>query len=90
VSFADELDISLSRDITERFKEKERSQGRHSDSELSVSFHLETSSLSVDFNIQVLASNNWPFGGQAVDYTVPTQIEGMYNRFNEFHGEVHK
>jgi cullin 1 len=44
----------------------------------------------VDFNIQVLASNNWPFGGQAVDYTVPTQVEGTYNRFNEFHGEVHK
>jgi hypothetical protein len=33
-SAADEVDISLSRDITERFKEKERSQGRHSDSEL--------------------------------------------------------
>jgi len=35
---ADEVDISLSRDITERFKEKERSQGRHSDSELNASF----------------------------------------------------
>jgi hypothetical protein len=37
-SVADEVDISLSRDITERFKEKERSQGRHSDSELNASF----------------------------------------------------
>jgi cullin 1 len=42
-SVADEVDISLSRDITERFKEKERSQGRHSDSELNVSYHLEKS-----------------------------------------------
>jgi hypothetical protein len=37
-SVADEVDISLSRDITERFKEKERSQGRHSDSELNAAF----------------------------------------------------
>jgi hypothetical protein len=42
-SVADEVDISLSRDITERFKEKERSQGRHSDSELNASFPPEKS-----------------------------------------------
>ena len=38
-AIADEKDISLSRDITERFKEKERSQGRYSDSKLSMFCH---------------------------------------------------
>jgi hypothetical protein len=42
-AIANESDISLSRDITERFKEKERSQGRHSDSELNASFPPEKS-----------------------------------------------
>ncbi|WVQ84971.1 hypothetical protein IAT38_007135 [Cryptococcus sp. DSM 104549] len=68
-------DVELSRDLTERFKEKERAKGNASE---------------IDFNCLVLGSNCWPLQPQQTDYAVPREIQATYDRFVAFHNEVHQ
>ncbi|KAL1405840.1 ubiquitin ligase (cullin) of SCF [Vanrija albida] len=67
-------DVSVGRDVTERFKEKERRDG-HSDD--------------IDFSIMVLGTNFWPLAPTASDYAVPRQLEPVYERFTKFYNDVH-
>ncbi|RSH90827.1 hypothetical protein EHS25_010002 [Saitozyma podzolica] len=67
-------DVNIGRDITERFKNKERTMGVQSD---------------VEGTFMVLGTNFWPLAPQATDYSVPREILPTYERFVKFYGEAH-
>lgn len=67
-------DMNLSRDLTEKFKDKERSMGVQAD---------------IDFTAMVLGTNFWPTQPPATDYAVPREIDSTYHRFIKFHSDVH-
>ncbi|WVQ73430.1 hypothetical protein IAR50_003002 [Cryptococcus sp. DSM 104548] len=68
-------DVNLSRDLAERFREKEREQGVDS---------------GIDFHPLVLGSNCWPMTAAQTDFSVPREIKGTYDKFNAFHSEIHQ
>nr|KIR44787.1 Cullin 1 [Cryptococcus bacillisporus CA1280] len=68
-------DVNLSKDLMERFNEREREKGVASD---------------IDFQPLVLGSNSWPLHPQQTDFAIPREIQALYDRFNAFHGEVHQ
>ncbi|WWD18765.1 hypothetical protein CI109_103220 [Kwoniella shandongensis] len=68
-------DVNLSRDLAERFKEKERQQGISND---------------IDFQPLVLGTNFWPLAPQQTDFSIPREIQSTYDRFTSFHNEVHQ
>lgn len=67
-------DINVSRDVTEKFKEKERQNSQPDD---------------VDFSIMVLGTNFWPLAPQATDFSVPREVHGVYDRFTKYYNDVH-
>jgi len=67
-------DVNLSREVTEKFKEKERNSGQSDD---------------VDFSIMVLGTNFWPLAPQTTDFSVPREIQGVYDRFTKYYNDVH-
>ena len=83
--------MNLSRDLTEKFKDKERQNGPSSDGEFLVQRRLRVviDTLAVDFTVMVLGSNNWPIVPQPTDYAVPREIQGTYDRLSKFHSDVH-
>ncbi|WVF68727.1 hypothetical protein IAT40_003499 [Kwoniella sp. CBS 6097] len=68
-------DVNLSRDLSERFKEKERNQSVSAD---------------IDFQPLVLGTNFWPLAPQQTDFSIPREIQTTYDRFTAFHNEVHQ
>jgi len=42
----------------------------------------------IDFSIQVLSSGSWPFS-QSTPFSLPSELEKSYNRFNEYYTSVH-
>jgi cullin 1 len=67
-------DVNLSREVTEKFKEKERRDNQTDD---------------VDFSIMVLGTNFWPLAPQNTDFSVPREIQGVYDRFTKYYNDVH-
>ena len=37
----------------------------------------------------VLGTNFWPLNPAQTDYAVPREIQGSYERFTKYHGEMH-
>ncbi|WWC71074.1 uncharacterized protein I206_105027 [Kwoniella pini CBS 10737] len=68
-------DVNLSKDLNERFKEKERAQGVSAD---------------IDFQPLVLGTNFWPLVPPQTDFDIPREIRSTYDRFTAFHNEVHQ
>ena len=82
--------MNLSRDLTEKFKEKERSRASSSDSELGTVRSLSSPNRhSVDITAMVLGTNFWPIQPTQTGYAVPRQIQGTYEAFSKYHSEVH-
>jgi cullin 1 len=67
-------DVSVGRDLTEKFKEKERREGQGDD---------------LDFSIMVLGTTFWPLAPQQTDYSVPREIQRTHERFTKFYNDVH-
>ncbi|BEI85603.1 hypothetical protein CcaverHIS002_0510040 [Cutaneotrichosporon cavernicola] len=67
-------DVSVGRDLTEKFKEKERREGQGDD---------------LDFSIMVLGTTFWPLAPQQTDYAVPREIQRTHERFTKFYNDVH-
>jgi len=68
------LDVNVSKDLNEKFKSHiQRS---------------ETDSLNLDFSVQVLASNAWPFQ-QSATFALPTELEKCLQRFTTFYSAQH-
>ncbi|KAL7420574.1 ubiquitin ligase (cullin) of SCF [Cryptotrichosporon argae] len=67
-------DISVSRDVSERFKERERRDGLND---------------GVDFSVMVLGSNFWPLTPPKTDFAIPSQLQSKFKSFTTFYGEVH-
>jgi cullin 1 len=86
------IDVNIGRDITERFKNKERTMGVQSDGEALSSRLVRGVVLTrtVEGTFMVLGTNFWPLAPQATDYSVPREILPTYERFVKFYGEAHK
>ncbi|VDB91866.1 unnamed protein product [Peniophora sp. CBMAI 1063] len=67
-------DMSLSKDLTDSFKE--RMQQNHDDVDLS-------------FSIMVLGTNFWPITAPPGDYIVPTDLQATYDRFQKYYQTKH-
>ncbi|ORX37122.1 putative ubiquitin-protein ligase [Kockovaella imperatae] len=67
-------DMNLSRDLTEKFKEKERNRAASSD---------------IDFTAMILGANFWPIVPAPTNYAVPREIQSTYDAFTKYHSEVH-
>ena len=68
-------DMSLSKDLTESFKEK-----------MQVS-HPEDSDLT--FTVMVLGTNFWPLSAPSIDFIIPKDILPTYNRFSQYYQTKH-
>lgn len=67
-------DMSLSKDLTDQFKE--RMQQNHHDADL-------------NFGIMVLGTNFWPLNPPSHDFVIPAQILPTYNRFQKYYQSKH-
>ncbi|KAI0036500.1 Cullin-domain-containing protein [Vararia minispora EC-137] len=67
-------DMSLSKDLTDQFKE--RMQQNHDD-------------MDVNFSIMVLGTNFWPLNAPGNDFIVPTDIQPTYDRFQKYYQQKH-
>ena len=67
-------DMSLSKDITDAFKE--RMAQNHDD-------------MDITFTIMVLGTNFWPLLPSTHDFIIPTEILPTYDRFREFYQAKH-
>jgi len=63
------LDVSVSKDLNDNFKEK-------------------AENLDIDFSVQVLASNAWPFQ-QSATFALPSELEKSLQRFTAFYSARH-
>lgn len=70
-------DIGLSRDLNEKFR-----------SHLDQTRTSTSSKNDMDFTIQVLSSGSWPFT-QTFNFPLPSELEGSFNRFNNFYSGLH-
>ena len=68
--------MSLSKDLTDQFKE--RMQTTHDPSELDVTF-----------SVMVLGTNFWPLNAPTNEYTIPREIQPTYDRFTRYYGDKH-
>ncbi|KAL5501399.1 CDC53_2 [Sanghuangporus vaninii] len=68
-------DMSLSKDLTDSFKEK------------MVVSHPEDSDLT--FTIQVLGTNVWPLKSIDMNFVIPKEILPTYNRFQQYYQQKH-
>jgi len=67
-------DMSLSKDLTDQFKE--RMQQNHDD-------------MDVNFSIMVLGTNFWPLNAPNNDFIVPPEILPTYERFSKYYQTKH-
>ena len=68
--------MSLSKDLTDQFKE--RMQTTHDAAELEVTF-----------SVMVLGTNFWPLNAPTNEYTIPREIQSTYDRFTRYYGSKH-
>ena len=66
--------MSLSKDLTDQFKE--RMQQNHDD-------------MDINFSIMVLGTNFWPLNAPGNDFIVPTDIQPTYDRFQKYYQTKH-
>lgn len=82
--------MNLSRDLTEKYKEKERNRSDGgTDSQSRIARFRGGADHPVDFNVMVLGTNFWPMQAPPSKYNVPHEIKSVYDRFTKFHGDVH-
>lgn len=67
-------DMSLSKDLTDSFKE--RMQTNHDD-------------MDITFSIMVLGTNFWPLNPPTHDFLIPAEILPTYNRFQQYYQSKH-
>ncbi|KAH8104831.1 Cullin-domain-containing protein [Cristinia sonorae] len=67
-------DMSLSKDLTDQFKE--RMQQNHDDND-------------INFSIMVLGTNFWPLTAQGGDFVIPADILPVYDRFSKYYQQKH-
>ena len=67
-------DMSLSKDLTDQFKE--RMQQNHDD-------------MDITFSIMVLGTNFWPLNPPGHDFIIPTDILPVYDRFTKYYQQKH-
>ncbi|KZT27401.1 Cullin-domain-containing protein [Neolentinus lepideus HHB14362 ss-1] len=67
-------DMSLSKDLTDQFKE--RMQQNHDD-------------MDINFSIMVLGTNFWPLNPPAHGFNIPQEILPVYNRFQQYYQTKH-
>ncbi|TCD69043.1 hypothetical protein EIP91_009106 [Steccherinum ochraceum] len=67
-------DMSLSKDLTDQFKE--RMQQNHDDND-------------INFSIMVLGTNFWPLTSQGGDFIIPADILPVYDRFSKYYQQKH-
>ncbi|ORY31833.1 putative ubiquitin-protein ligase [Naematelia encephala] len=82
-------DVSLSRDLTERFKTKERNATHDTGGECYSPLSSIAEQWPVDFNAMILGTNFWPMNPPNTDYTVPREITGLHERFIKYHSDIH-
>jgi len=68
-------DMSLSKDLTDQFKE--RMQQNHDDNS------------DINFSIMVLGTNFWPLTAQGGDFVIPADILPVYDRFSKYYQQKH-
>jgi len=68
--------MSLSKDLTDQFKE--RMQTTH-----------DAADLEVTFSVMVLGTNFWPLSAPTNEYTIPREIQPTYDRFTRYYGAKH-
>ncbi|THH28821.1 hypothetical protein EUX98_g5373 [Antrodiella citrinella] len=68
-------DMSLSKDLTDQFKE--RMQQNHEDNS------------DINFSIMVLGTNFWPLTAQGGDFVIPADILPVYDRFSKYYQQKH-
>lgn len=67
--------MSLSKDLTDQFKE--RMQQNHDDNN------------DITFSIMVLGTNFWPLTAQGGDFVIPADILPVYDRFSKYYQQKH-
>jgi cullin 1 len=67
-------DMSLSKDLTDQFKE--RMQQNHDD-------------MDINFSIMVLGTNFWPLNPPGHDFVIPAEILPTYDRFQKYYQIKH-
>ncbi|KAF7982936.1 hypothetical protein HWV62_3733 [Athelia sp. TMB] len=67
-------DMSLSKDLTDQFKE--RMQQAHDD-------------MDINFSIMVLGTNFWPLSAPNNDFVIPAEIQSTYDRFQKYYQVKH-
>ncbi|KAH7913416.1 Cullin [Hygrophoropsis aurantiaca] len=67
-------DMSLSKDLTDQFKE--RMQQNHDD-------------MDINFSIMVLGTNFWPLNAPNNDFIIPSEILPTYDRFSKYYQTKH-
>ncbi|OBZ68755.1 Cullin-1 [Grifola frondosa] len=67
-------DMSLSKDLTDQFKE--RMQQNHDD-------------MDINFSIMVLGTNFWPLSPPTNDFIIPADILPTYDRFSKYYQQKH-
>jgi cullin 1 len=68
--------MSLSKDLTDQFKE--RMQQTH-----------DAADLDVTFSVMVLGTNFWPLNAPTNEYTIPREIQPTYERFQRYYQAKH-
>src|SRR5277367_3185628 len=67
-------DMSLSKDLTDQFKE--RMQQNHDD-------------MDINFSIMVLGTNFWPLNAPNNDFVIPAEVLPTYDRFQKYYQIKH-
>ena len=67
--------MSLSKDLTEAFKEKMQ--------------QLHPEDKDFTFTIQVLGTNFWPLKPMEMQFVIPKDIQPTYNRFQQYYSQKH-
>lgn len=70
-------DMSLSKDLTDSFKEKMAQT--HDEAELDI-----------NFSVMVLGTNFWPLQAPTDKFTIPKDILPTYERFTRYYGQKHQ
>lgn len=66
--------MSLSKDLTDQFKEKLAQNNEESD---------------INFGIMVLGTNFWPLTAPAFDFLIPTDIQPLFDKFTRYYQQKH-
>jgi cullin 1 len=67
-------DMSLSKDLTDQFKEK--MQQSHDD-------------MDINFSVMVLGTNFWPLSPPPINFNIPKDILATYERFGRYYNNKH-